>query len=263
MSPHKIQKFSGSRLATIDISEVGKSKHYVTGMIELDVSESRRKIKQYIKETGNKISFTAWLISTIAITLKKYPSTSSYLKGKNKLIIFDRINVSVVVEKELNGEKIPIPLIIDRANGRSIESITDQIADAKNTSLSEKDIVLQKKAGRMERMYYVLPGFLRRLVWKYFLRHPKQAFERMGNVAFTSIGMMGKINGWFIPTSVHPICFGIGSVVKKPVVIQNEIKIREILFMTILLDHDVVDGANMARFVNELSKNIEGGLNLE
>ncbi|WP_278043589.1 2-oxo acid dehydrogenase subunit E2 [Cecembia calidifontis] len=38
--------------------------------------------------------------------------------------------------------------------------------------------------------------------------------------------------------------------------------IREILKMSILLDHDVMDGAPMARFVAELSKNIERGLNL-
>jgi pyruvate/2-oxoglutarate dehydrogenase complex dihydrolipoamide acyltransferase (E2) component len=74
--------------------------------------------------------------------------------------------------------------------------------------------------------------------------------------------MMGKINGWFIPKSIHPICFGIGSIIKKPVVIKNEIVIREMLNMTILLDHDVIDGADMARFVNTLSKNIENGINL-
>lgn len=84
----------------------------------------------------------------------------------------------------------------------------------------------------------------------------------MGNVAFTSIGMMGKINGWFIPISVHPICFGIGSIIKKPVVIDNRIEIREILHMSILLDHDVIDGAPMARFISDLSKNIEEGLNI-
>ena len=85
----------------------------------------------------------------------------------------------------------------------------------------------------------------------------------MGNVAFTSIGMMGKINGWFVPISVHPICFGIGSIIKKPVVVENEIVIRDILNVSILIDHDVMDGAPMARFINELKTNIENGLNLQ
>jgi pyruvate/2-oxoglutarate dehydrogenase complex dihydrolipoamide acyltransferase (E2) component len=84
----------------------------------------------------------------------------------------------------------------------------------------------------------------------------------MGNVAITSIGMIGKVNGWFIPISVHPICFGIGRIAKKPVVVIDKIEIREVLNMTILLDHDVVDGAIMARFISRLSENIEKGIEL-
>jgi pyruvate/2-oxoglutarate dehydrogenase complex dihydrolipoamide acyltransferase (E2) component len=81
----------------------------------------------------------------------------------------------------------------------------------------------------------------------------------MGNVVITSVGMMGHINGWFIHKSVYPLSFGIGSVLKKPVVIDTEIRIREILNMTILVDHDVIDGAPMVRFLNDLTKCIESG----
>ena len=98
-----------------------------------------------------------------------------------------------------------------------------------------------------------------RLFWKVLLVNPKSAFRTMGNVGITSVGMMGKINGWFIHKSVHPISFGVGSVLKKPVVIDNEVKIREILNMTILVDHDVIDGAPMVRFLNDLTNCIETG----
>jgi hypothetical protein len=37
----------------------------------------------------------------------------------------------------------------------------------------------------------------------------------MGNVAVTSPGMVGKINGWFIHKAVHPVSFGPGSVKKR------------------------------------------------
>ena len=78
----------------------------------------------------------------------------------------------------------------------------------------------------------------------------------------TSIGMMGKINGWFIHTSVHPLSFGIGSIIKKPAVIKDKIGIREMLYMTVLINHDVIDGADMARFISRLTENIESGLDL-
>ena len=104
-----------------------------------------------------------------------------------------------------------------------------------------------------------MPGFLRRAVWKIMLRNPKIAYKKMGNAIITSVGMMGKINGWFIQKSIHPISFGIGSILKKPVAVDNEIRIREILNMTILVDHDVIDGAPMVRFLNDLTKFVETG----
>ncbi|MBN2350746.1 MAG: 2-oxo acid dehydrogenase subunit E2 [Bacteroidales bacterium] len=262
MLKYKTQKFPASRIATIDVCETGKRKHHVAGLIELDVTESREKIKHYNKGKSAKISFTAWLISVIGSTIKKYETASSYLSGKNKLMIFEDINISIVVEKDLDGEKVPVPLIIEKANEIPVESINKQIVDARNMKLSNKDIVLQRKAARLEKLYYLLPGFMRSYVWKYVLKHPKLAFKKMGNVAFTSLGTEGKVKGWFIPISVHPICFGISPITKKPAVVDNNIKIREILNMTILSDHDVIDGAPMARFISELSKNIETGINL-
>ena len=92
------------------------------------------------------------------------------------------------------------------------------------------------------------------------LKLPRFAFKKMGNVAFTSIGMMGNVNGWFIPLSVHPICFGVSSINKEPRVINNQIVVREMLKMTVLFDHDVVDGAPMVRFLSDLTMNMEKGV---
>ncbi|MPM05068.1 hypothetical protein SDC9_51352 [bioreactor metagenome] len=262
MKNYRIQRFPDSRIASIDVCEIGKRKHHVIGLVEFDVTDSRRKIREYNKTHTDRISFNAWLISVIGSTMKKYDTSGSYLSGKNKQIIFDDINVSVVVEKEINGIKLPIPLIIQKAHSRSIDSITAQIADAKNAALSDKEIVLHRKTQRLEKTYYVLPKFLRRYFWRYLLRHPRLAYRKMGNVAFTSLGMMGKVDGWFIPISVHPVCFGVSSIIRKPAVADDKIEIRDVLRMSVLIDHDVIDGAPMARFISDLSRNIEHGLNL-
>ena len=122
--------------------------------------------------------------------------------------------------------------------------------------------MLQKRSTLAERLYFLMPGFLRRSVWRYMLSNPQIAFGKMGNVSVTSVGMIGRANGWFIPISVHPVCFGIGKTTKKPVVVDDRIEIREILNLTVLLDHDVVDGALMARFFSALTTNIEKGKGL-
>ncbi|MGE0076455.1 MAG: 2-oxo acid dehydrogenase subunit E2 [Bacteroidales bacterium] len=262
MRKYRIQKFPNSRIASIDVCDIGKQKHHVAGLVEFDVTQSRQKIREYNKTHTGKISFTAWLISVISQAVKEYDASASFLIGKNKLIVFDDINVSIIVEKNVTGTKVPIPLVIEKANELSVEAIAKQIADAKSIAFTEKEIVLQRKTRKLETVYYWLPGFIRRYIWKFMLKHPRTAFSKMGNVAFTSVGMMGKVNGWFIPISVHPICFGVSSIVKKPLVINDRIEIREVLNMSILFDHDVIDGAPMARFISGLSKNIESGLNI-
>ncbi len=177
-------------------------------------------------------------------------------------MIFDDINVSLIVKKTINDQKVPIPLIIENAHKISIESITRQITEARKEKFTHKEIMLKKKSGRYEKIYFILPGFARRYFWKFLVKNPRLVYRKMGNVAFTSVGMIGKVNGYFVPASIHPICFGVSSILKKPIVVNDRIEIREILKMTVLLDHDVIDGTDMARFIKNLVQFIENGTKL-
>lgn len=262
MKNYKIQQFPKTRLATIDISELGKQKNHIASLIAIDVTAAKEKIQEYNSKNKQPISFTAWLLKVIGVTIKQYSEATAYLYDKRKVIIFKDINISIIVEKEVDGQKVPIPLIIEKVQERSIISIAEQIRLAKQQTISEKEIVLQNKANPLEYFYYTLPSFIRRMVWKCMLKFPRFAYKKMGNVAFTSIGMMGNVNGWFIPLSVHPICFGVSSINKEPKVINDQIVVSEVLKMTVLFDHDVVDGSPMVRFLSDLTLNMEKGLML-
>jgi pyruvate/2-oxoglutarate dehydrogenase complex dihydrolipoamide acyltransferase (E2) component len=255
---YRFQKIVRSRIATFDIFAVGMWKHHISAMLEFDVTESRAKLRE-LRKKGVSVSFNAWLIKVIATVLEKYPEAAAYFCNKKKLIIFDDINVSVIIEKKIGEKRVPIPLVIEKANKKTAAEITGEIESAKNQELRHDDIVLKKKSSSYERLYYHLPGFIRRFFWHMLLKNPKAAFRTMGNVSVTSVGMIGKVNGWFIHTSVHPISFGVGSVLLKPVVINTEVKPREILNMTVLVDHDVIDGAPMVRFLGDLTECIETG----
>ena len=247
-----------SRIATFDVFSIGVKKHHVSALLEFDVTKTREKIKEH-KRNGHKISFNAWIIKAISKALEQYPEAAAFLYSKTKLITFNDINISEMVEKDLGEKKVPIPLVIEKTNRKSAVEITAEIEAAKSQSLTKGDIVLNKPSQKYERLYYRLPRFLRLAVWRFLLRNPKMAYKNMGNVVVTSLGMMGKLNGWFIHKSIHPVSFGVGAVIKKPVVLNDEIKIREILHMTILIDHDVTDGAPMARFLKCLAGFIESG----
>jgi pyruvate/2-oxoglutarate dehydrogenase complex dihydrolipoamide acyltransferase (E2) component len=257
-SSFSYKKIPQSRIATFDTFSVGLLKHHVSAILEFDVTDIRKKL-QKLRKSGVNVSFNGWLIKVISSVLMKYPEAAVFLYSKRKMLIFDDINISIMVEKKIGDNKVPIPLVIERTNEKSALDITMEIENAKKQELTGNDIVLRKKSTFSEKLYFKMPGFLRRTVWRYMLGNPEFAFKKMGNVVITSVGMMGRVNGWFIQKSVHPLSFGVGSVLKKPVVIGDEIKIREILNMTILVDHDVIDGAPMVRFLNDLTKYIESG----
>jgi pyruvate/2-oxoglutarate dehydrogenase complex dihydrolipoamide acyltransferase (E2) component len=259
--PYQYRKIPRSRIATFDVYSVGLLKHHVSALLEFDVTESRQKLSN-LRKTGTKVSFNAWIIKAISRALEKYPDTSSFLYSKKKLITFNDHNISFLVEKQVGDQKVPLPMVIHQVNLKSALNINQEIEDVKSQVVTEKDIVLDKRSKFYERLYYHLPGFLRKRIWRYMINHPKWAYQNMGNVSITSLGMMGRINGWFIHKSIHPISFGIGSIIQKPAVVDGDIKIREILNMTILMDHDVIDGAQMVRFLKELTKNIEMGAEL-
>ncbi|MFZ5940202.1 MAG: 2-oxo acid dehydrogenase subunit E2 [Bacteroidota bacterium] len=256
--PYRLKIIPESRIATFDTFAAGMQKHHVAALLEFDVTEIRRRLQE-LRRQGTEVSFNGWLVATIAATLKQHPEAAAFLRGRKKLLLFDEVRVAFLVEKEFGGEKVPLPLVIHDAGRKSAVAITREIAEALEREPGPGEKVLQRQTTFGERLYYHLPGFLRRAVWNYLLRHPRAAYGKMGNVAITSVGMMGRINGWFIHRSVHPLSFGIGSVLRKPAVVGSEIRIREILNMTVLIDHDVIDGAPMVRFLNELTKAVESG----
>jgi pyruvate/2-oxoglutarate dehydrogenase complex dihydrolipoamide acyltransferase (E2) component len=263
MKSYKEINFPRTRIATLDVCEIGRKKHHMRAMLELDVTETRSLIKAYRNKTKNKISFTGWLIKTISKTIEEIPQIHAYLKTKSKAYIFNDIDISLAIEREYDGEMVPLPYVIRKTNIKNMVEISIEIENAKTKTILKEDIVLGQRKNRiLTNLYYFLPGISRRYFWKCLMKNPIIAQKNMGSVMVTSIGMVGNINGWFIYTSIHPISFGISSIVKKPAVVEDRIEIREILNMTVLMDHDVVDGIPMARFVKMLVKNVETGLGL-
>jgi hypothetical protein len=149
--------------------------------------------------------------------------------------------------------------VLRKTNEKPAEALHQEIQLAKQQSVTdEENYVLgdsQNKWGI--KFFLAMPQILRLWIWRLILRNPQRMKEMMGTVVVTSVGMIGNIKGWLIPTSIHPIAFAVGSIVKKPGVIGDQIEAREYLPLTVLIDHDVVDGAPAARFISRLTEIIE------
>ncbi len=260
----QVEEFPISRIATVDIGVAGLKKHYIKALIELDVTEARKLIREK-KKLSEKVTFNSWLIKCISHTVEEFRAIHGIRKGKRKVVIFNDIDISIIIERKVDGKKVPLPYIIRKTNEKSIAEISDEIRIGQKQSIEdEKDYVLgqEKKNKLLMKAYYFLPDFTRNIIWKFILKSPMLTKQNMGTVAVTSVGMMGKINGWVEPISVHPLCFAIGSIVKKPGIVNNQIEVREYLYVTVLVDHDVIDGAPAVRALAKLTKLIENGYGL-
>ena len=58
------------------------------------------------------------------------------------------------------------------------------------------------------------------------------------------------------------VFIAVGSIIRKPGVVGNRIEIREYLYMTVSVDHDVIDGALAVRALSKLTKLVEQGFDL-
>ena len=258
---YSVREFVSSRQFTIDIGVLGRQKHRVQALLELDVTTCRQLLQNYRDENNVEVSFTAWIVKCISQAIAEHKDVHAIRQGKNRLVLFDEIDISLLVEKEVQGEKVPLPIVLRKTNEKPAEQIHQEIQLAKQQSVTdEKNYVLgdsQNKWGM--KIFLVLPQFVRLWLWRLILSNPQRMKEMMGTVVVTSVGMMGNINGWLVPTSIHPIAFAMGSIIKKPWAIGDRIEAREYLPLTILIDHDVVDGAPAARFLSRLTEIIETG----
>lgn len=259
-----IKTFPSSRLFTMDIGKIGMRKHHIKALIEVDVTESRKKIQTKRNIAESRISFTSWIIKCIGQAVNEHKQVHALRKGKNKLVIFNDVDVSILIEKKVDNDLVPVPLVIRKINTAKISEIYDEIERAKNIIITDENnyVIDRSKRGEPLKIFSMLPQFIRLLIWRFLLSNPYRVKKMMGTVVVTSVGMTGNANGWLIPFSIHPVCFALGPIVKKPGIANNIIEIREYLKMTILIDHDVIDGAPAARFVARLSELIENGYDL-
>jgi len=252
-----------TRRALTDVLELGLKKHYTPAFLEIDVTKARRLLKERKKSGVECISFLSWVIKCIALSVENNKEVHALRHKKNKLLLFDDVDVSVVVERknpELNKESLAMPYIIRSANRKSMSEINKEILSAQAEEITKDDVKLgQEKRTEESKLFLSLPKFLRNLIfWNKLENDAFLVKDKIGTVLVSSVGMFLKDNDylWGISRSIHPLSILLTALVKKPAVVDNKIVIREYLCATIGFQHDLLDGAPFARYVTKLKKMI-------
>ena len=252
--------FPKTRHFLVDIVALGKRKHLIHGLLEMDVTDARRRMRELRERTGAAPSFTGFLIRCVAKAVDENKIMHAYRDRGDQLVLFDDVDVSTIVEVEANGRRFPLGHIIRAANKRPLQAIHDEI---RHLQRGEEKVADALPGGLLRSFLLSLPAFLRRMLYRASVKRPQGMKKNAGTVLVTAVGMFGKGAGWGIPISMHTLAVTLGGIAEKPGVVDGRMEIREFLSVTITVDHDIVDGAPAARFAQRLRELVEGGHSLD
>jgi pyruvate/2-oxoglutarate dehydrogenase complex dihydrolipoamide acyltransferase (E2) component len=200
------------------------------------------------------LSFTAFIAACLGKAVDEDKSVQAYRKGRNQLVLFQDVDISILVEHEVAGQKIPLSYVVRAANRKTAREIHQEIRAFQKLHTAE---VLP-----IPRLVQRWPALML-LSGRVLMRSPFFWKRSGGTCQITAVGMFGKGSGWGIPTATpHSLFLTLGGISEKPGVVDGHIAIREYLCLTVSLDHDIIDGAPAARFISRLKDLIESGFGL-
>jgi pyruvate/2-oxoglutarate dehydrogenase complex dihydrolipoamide acyltransferase (E2) component len=240
----------------VDGGRIGLQRHAVHGLVEFDITQARETIRRYKSQTGEALSFSAFFLACLGKAIDQNPHLHAYRNWRNQLVLFDEVDVNMLFEVEVAGKKTIRPHILRGVNKKNVQELHQEIRAFQKQHQSSQEA---KFIARFVR----LPGFVRRFVLWALFKKPQLVKDYYGTVLVTSIGMFGRGSGWGIPVPNHSLQLTLGGIGEKPGVVNDRIEIREYLSVTVSFDHDVIDGAPAARFIQRLGELIEKGDGLE
>ncbi len=197
---------------------------HVTNHDEADITEME-SFRSSLTDiyTGEKIKITplAFIIKAVVASLKKFPSFNSSI---------DEIESGKMTLKKYYH----IGIAVDTPNGLMVPKIRN--ANNKKISLISKEL---RKVSELCRNLKI---------------DKKELFG--GSITITSLGGIG--GSFFTPIINYPevAILGVGRSEKKQVFLNGKLQIRTMLPISLSYDHRIIDGAEAARFNNDLKENL-------
>ena len=174
----------------------------------------RNKVKEQAAAQNIKLTYMAFIMKAVILALKKFPNFNAS---------FDHENDRMILKKFYN-----IGMAVDTKDGL----IVPNIKDADKKSILELARELREVADlTIER---------------------KVQLSQLQNATFSITNFGAADVAYGTPIIPHPEVgiLGVGKIMQKPIVENNEIKIAYVLPLSLAVDHRVIDGAEAGRFLN-------------
>ena len=197
---------------------------HVTNHDEVDITEMedfRASLTDMYTGERKKITPLAFIVKALVASLKKFPSFNSSID--------DIENGKITMKKYFH-----VGIAVDTIHGLMVPKIRN--ADNKNISLISNELKTVSEQCKN-------------------LRIDKKEFFG-GSMTITSLGGIG--GSFFTPIINFPevAILGVGKAQKKQIFIDGKFKTRTMLPISLSYDHRIIDGAEAARFNNDLKENL-------
>ncbi len=243
--------------------ELKAGRHTMYALLEVDVTPARQFIEAYKASTGEQLSFTGYLIACLARAVEEDKTVQSYRKGSRRLVMYDDVDVGFMIELKKGGQPYLTAHIIKAASRKTYREINQEIRSVQSAQhpTSEQQASWFRKAMQMP---WPLSLLIKAIVRAVVNNNPTLVTDMAGTVGISSVGMFGKgHSGWGIASGSHSLDLVVGGTARKLAEVEGRIEPREMLSLTIIFDHDVIDGAPAARFTRKLVELIESGYGLD
>jgi pyruvate dehydrogenase E2 component (dihydrolipoamide acetyltransferase) len=183
------------------------------------VDEIRKAKKSEFERSGAKLTFTSFIAKVVVDCLRRHKTINASIDGDNVVYRSD-INLGIAVALE-NGLIVPVVKAAGEKNTLGLSKSIQDIADrARAKKLNPEEV-------------------------------------QGGTFTITNPGNFGAQFGLPIINQPQVAILGVGTIEKRPVVVDDAIGIRLMGFLTLGYDHRLVDGAVADQFMADVKKGIE------
>lgn len=219
----EVERVPISHLRKMIANAMRASKHnaaHVTHVDEADVTDlvaHYRRAKPVIEErTGVRFTLLPFFIKALVATLQKYPIFNASVDEEQQEILFKKYyNIGVAVD---TPEGLIVPVIRD-ADRKDMVELAAEVADKAERARS-RELALDEIRG--------------------------------GSCTLTNIGPLGGVFATPIINQPELAIVGLHAIKERPEVVDGEIAIRKMMYLSISFDHRYVDGAEAARFMSDM-----------
>jgi len=184
------------------------------------IAALRAKMKGKFEEaSGTKLTFMPFFVRAAVEALRAFPTVNSSVDGTN-IILHKECNIGIAVALDW-GLIVPV---IKNAEEKNFLGI----------ARSMNDLAERARAKKLK---------------------PDEVAE--GTFAITNPGVFGGLFGLPVINQPNVAILGLGTIEKRPVVVDDAIAIRSMVYLTLSYDHRVVDGATAHQFMAKIKHTLE------